>query len=376
MNQFYELLQISLDTRTSFTNIPTEKEWESLLIESDKQGILGVAFTGVEKAVKHYGSISSAGISSDLLASWYSYTQKIEERNEELNSKSAWLQEWFSNFGIDSCILKGQANAVISNCPLRRTCGDIDIWVWKRDLPDDGRRNREEIIDWVRKRSQHDKHLLFYHHIELQPIGDIEVEAHFWPAYFFNIPRMRKFERWCTEQHLIQMNNWHSIPSGNGRISIPTYEFNLVFQLVHVMRHIFSEGIGMRHIIDYYWSVERFSASQTDDKVRLRSILHSFGLEALAGGIMWILSNALGMSADKLICPPNESIGKMLLSDIERGGNLGHADKEMMSKLELNKFNLFLWRTWRSITIMQICPSEVFWGPIYRIRQWIKQRKK
>lgn len=370
-NLFYELVQLSLGTRKEFSSLPTESEWISMLEEADRQCIVGFTFQGVERAVKIYGGISNANLNPDIVGSWYNYEQKVEEANRDLNNKSAWLQKWFDKQGMHSCILKGQGNALLYPNPLSRHSGDIDIWVWKKDLPNDGENNRLQIIDWVRKRSTSNDLEVCYHHIQLEPLDDVEVEAHFWPSFFFCLPRLRKFEKWCTNEHLSQMNNWKDLPDGNGRISTPTLEFNLVFQLIHIMRHLFAEGIGMRHIIDYYWTLWHYNSSVSRDLHSLRSTLHLFGLEAIAGGIMWIMKDILGMSSDMLICSPNESVGKLLLSEVERGGNFGHADESAMQMLERNKLQLFFWRTWRNVKIFKICPTEVLWGPIYRIRQWL-----
>lgn len=374
MSLFYQLIQISLGVRESFDVLPTLDEWTEMFDESTRQCVVGITYIGVEKIVKSCGGVNNSGMDKRLLAFWYSYAQKIQERNVELNDKSAWLQKWFSSQGIDSCILKGQGNALLYPTPLLRQSGDIDIWVWRRDCKDDGRLNRKRMIEWTLQRSE-DKNLeICYHHIGLEPMDDVEVEAHFWPTFFFNLPRLRKFERWCEDNHSAMMSNWHTLPDGEKSISIPTLEFNLVFQLIHMMRHLFAEGIGLRHILDYYYALCRYNCSQTRDLVSLRSTLHEFGLEAMAGGIMWIFANVLGVSTESLLCQPNEEVGKILLSEVERGGNFGHADESSMRMLDKNKLYLFAWRTWRNIKIMKICPSEVLWGPVYRVCQWIKYR--
>ena len=44
-----------------------------------------------------------------------------------------------------------------------------------------------------------------------------------------------------------------SLPGEEGKMSIPTLRVNLTFQLIHIYRHIFNEGIGLRQLVDYYY---------------------------------------------------------------------------------------------------------------------------
>ena len=43
------------------------------------------------------------------------------------------------------------------------------------------------------------------------------------------------------------------LPDGVGKIPVPTVEFNLVYQLAHIMHHFFDEGIGLRQLMDYFY---------------------------------------------------------------------------------------------------------------------------
>lgn len=371
MSLFYELIQISLGTRDTFSVLPTNSQWADLFEEANKQCVVGVTYVGVEKVVKQCGGIKESGISSNVLAFWYSCAQKIEERNKELNEKSAWLQKWFDKQGINTCILKGQGNAMLYPTPLLRHGGDIDIWVWKKNNDNDGLRNRSDVIKWVKSRSKNKNLDVCLHHIAIEPLGDVEVEAHFWPTFFFSLPRLIKFERWCTDQHLSVMSNWRMLPDGKECISVPTDEFNLLFQLIHIMRHLFAEGIGLRHIIDYYWLLRHYTASTERNDKRVLSSIHKFGLDAMLGGITWILIYMLGMPEHFALCKPNSAVGAILLEEMERGGNFGQSDEQVQHMLKQSKFKLFFWRTWRNIKIMKICPSEVMWSPVYRIYQWM-----
>ena len=372
MKLFEELIQISLGTRETFSTEPTADDWIAMYEESDRHCIVGVTFEGVEKYVKAHGGLSNTTLDPDLLASWYSFVQKIEERNTELNKKSSWLQSWLSKQGMTSCILKGQGNALLYPNPLHRTSGDIDVWVWMKDLdadgnPHKGKENCTRVIDWV-KGKQTDKPLdAVIHHVELPSLDGVDVEAHYWPSFFFCFSTFAKFKYWCETEHLRQMDNWKSLPHLEKQISAPTTEFNLVFQLIHILRHIYAEGIGHRHLIDYFYTL---SSDGYDREEVLRNI-ELFGITRIASGVMWIMKEVYNMPDSRLLLATDEKIGRLLLDDVERGGNFGHSDKDMMRKMKLSKPKLFLWRTYRSVQVFRICPAETLFSPLFRVFQWI-----
>lgn len=376
MDLFYEILQISLGTRTALTSMPTTQEWEEIYREADRQCLMGVIFTGVEKVVKNAGGVTNTTISPDFFASWYSCINKIEEKNHEINKKCAWLQQWLSRGGFSSCILKGQGNAMLYPYPLRRNPGDIDIWMWMKKFDDRqpgtyyGSQNRYEIIRWVQKKMDGKYAEVAYHHIQMEPLDGTEVEAHYWPTNVFNYFHERHFEHWCEDEHLRQMNNWKDMPDGDGRISVPTTDFNLLFQLIHIMRHFFHDGIGLRHIVDYYWLLQSKDIDYTDFDRKLTR----YGLKSVLSGVLWILKVKLSMDISNVPFSANEKVGKVMLKEIERGGNLGHDDTGIVKWRNNNKLYLFFWRLSRNIRFYRICPMEVLWAAPFRLYQWMWKR--
>lgn len=378
MNLFYELLQISVGTRTMFTQLPTEDEWVEIYKEAERQCIVSFMFTGVEKVISQVGNIVNTGMDIDLFATWYSVLQKNEEQHHKLNEKSAWLQKWLSKCGINSCILKGQGNALLFPISSRRTPGDIDVWVWFKHLDENatagkysGNTNRFQFIQWVQRKMNGKFAEVGIHHIHMEPLGSIAVEGHYWPTYLFSFPKMKLFEHWCEENHLRFMNNWKELSDGSGQISVPTAEFNMIFQLIHIMRHFFHDGMGLRQMLDYYWLIH----SENIDYHEVQVMLDKLNLNNVMHGVMWIMKSVFGMEDKELPFPTDESIGKLMLKEIERGGNLGHDDRDIAKWRYESKLKIFVWRTYRNIKFMSICPSEVFWSPFFRIWQffWIRR---
>ena len=78
--------------------------------------------------------------------------------------------------------------------------------------------------------------------------------------------------RWREDEHQVQMNNWKELPDGAGQISVPTIEFNMIFQLIHIMRHFFHDGMGLRQLVDYYWLL----SSGKIDIVKVKEMLEGY----------------------------------------------------------------------------------------------------
>lgn len=103
-------------------------------------------------------------------------------------------------------------------------------------------------------------------------------------------------------------------------IAYPTVRFNAVYALVHLYHHLIEEGIGIRHVIDYYYILTVLHSKDKEDVV---ANLRWLGLMKLAGAMMWVLQDVCGMADEYLICTPNEKEGRFMLDEIMRGGNFG-----------------------------------------------------
>jgi len=380
MNLFYELLQVSLGTRSSLSVNPTKQEWFDVFSEVDYQGLLGVMFVGVERTIKYAGGLQNTNLDPDLFASWYSYLHKIEEKNKEINKNSVWIQQWMVKEGFNSCILKGQGNALLYPTPSLRTSGDIDIWMWAKQFDERndkkyyGSDNRQFIIDWVKRKMNGKQIEATIHHVQLEPLNGVDVEGHYWPSYFFNFSRMRKFERWCEKEHLRQMNNWKELQDVEGKISVPTTDFNLIFQLSHIKSHVLFEGISIRQLLDYYWTL---NAGDYDKDAVVKTI-KSFGLYGIASGIMWVLKYNFNMPDDKLLMPANKKKGEIILKSVEQDSFIGKNNDESSEGKENSKLKTFILHINSNLKKLSLCPLEILSEPLFRVWHyfWIRKARK
>ena len=361
-------LRYSLSESISLPESSKSIDWIRLLIWAEKQSVVGIIYSGIQKAGK------SLNIPFDILMEWIGYASQIETQNRVVNDRCSKIVEQLKNVGYVSWILKGQGNAMMYPQPLLRTPGDIDVYVLLKD-----QKEQKELIRYVRMENPHAK--ACYHHIDYGLFGDVEVEVHYRPSYMNNLIYNSRLQRWFKMN--TDKTNLTDLPDGVGEIPIPSWEFNVVFQLCHIYQHVIKEGIGLRQIIDYYYLLknEECRVKNEEFAAAIRHTLEYLGLTKIAGAVMWVLKEVLGLEERYLIAPVDERRGRFLLSEIMRGGNFGmYGTQKALSHFVLQKeqkekrvskailaVRKNIWRLRRDARLVRYFPSECLWEPVFRM---------
>lgn len=323
---FIELLQVSLGARDKLSRTPSLAEWIVLFNESQKQAIVGVLINGIEKLP------DSQRPSQEVILQWIGLVQMVETTYMLQCKRVHELTKLFSDAGYPSCVLKGLGFSQYYPIPARRQGGDIDLWV-------DGK--RENLMMWLRNQCEVED--VVWHHVDAKIFPDVETEIHFHPGWLYNPFKNRKLQHWFKEHQEQQM-----MMDENLGFAYPTVRFNAVYSLVHLYHHLIEEGVGIRHIVDYYYILSFLPLKDRDGVV---ANLKRFGLMKLAGAMMWVLQQVCGMSSDYLICEPNEKEGRFLLDEIMRGGNFGKYRRDNLRRNTVA----------RMLALLPHYPSEVLW---------------
>ena len=99
----------------------------------------------------------------------------------------------------------------------------------------------------------------------------------------------------------LQCSNVVTLPDGYGKITVPTMSFNVIYILSHLYRHVFTEGIGLRQLIDYYFVLVKSEERRVKNLTALQRELKYLGLWKFAGAVMYVLYEALGLPKEKMI---------------------------------------------------------------------------
>ena len=396
---FFELLQVAVGQRERLSHAPSEEEWRELFCMARKQAVLGVCFHAVQQ-LHDFGQRPP----QPLIYEWFSIAETIRKTNEQLTKRCCKLQEKLAEAGIRSSILKGQGIATYYDKELSvcRQPGDIDVYVdcgFERAIQfahDCGQKD----VDWD------------YKHLHLDVFRGTEVEMHYRVEVLLNLIRNRKLQRWFKEhesgiyglaeitegslrskskekfEEKIEEKHLENIKEKSGSVGLvmPVVEFNLFYILLHIYRHFLYEGVGLRQIMDYYYTLKRYSGAlrSKSDKNNIDNCSETvaldavrvFGMERFAKGLMWVMQTVMAMPEEWMLWEPDRREGEYILRQVMRGGNFGHHDERLVNRPK-GKVHTVIAVTKHNLHLLWHYPSEVIWPPIWFVwHKWWKWTKK
>ena len=368
----FDFLQFCIKTVAEIPASVKDADWKVMYAIAKKQALIGVLFHGIKQLPKELAP--DAG----LLMQWMGMAQKIRQQNIRLFLDSAKVCKKFKEVGFRNCILKGQVNALLYPDPYMRTSGDIDIYL-------DGGRNR--VMQYINKVCPNQ--VMRYHHVDF-PVMKSAIEVHFTPSYMFFPVHNRRMQKRFKKVMDLQCSNIVTLPDGYGEITVPTTSFNVIYILSHLYRHVFTEGIGLRQLLDYYFVLVKWHTDLTNltesnkslpqmmqistDLDALRHELKYLGLWKFAGAVMYVLHETLGLPEEKMIAPVDVNEGRFLLAEIMQGGNFGQYDTRLGSKENEGKLHRYLRMSLRNLRFVKHYPTEALSEPLFRT--WFAVWKK
>ena len=369
---FFDFLRFCIGSAKEIPGSLKEVDWKELYAIAQKQALLGVLFHGIRRLPKELAP------EQKLLMQWMVMAEMIRKQNIKLFQDSVKVCQNFENEGFANCILKGQGNALLYPDPYMRTPGDIDIYLTG---------GRKRVMQYINKVCPNQ--VMRYHHVDF-PVMKTAIEVHLTPSYMFCPIHNRRMQKWFEEVMGEQCNHRGSLPDGYGEIHVPQVSFNVIYILSHLYRHIFTEGIGLRQLLDYYFVLVKWHTDLTNltnsnnslpqmtqintDLDALRHELKYLGLWKFAGAVMYVLHEVFGLSEDRMIAPMDEKEGRFLLDEIMRGGNFGQYDDRMGSKAGESKIHRYFRMNLRNLRFVKHYPTEALSEPLFRT--WFAVWKK
>ncbi len=363
LNNFFELIRISLGNETSFELMPSQREWQQLFDLANKQSLGSLLLSGIEKVVP-----SPKETLPSIIYEWIAVRINTESQSRLQNRRAKELTELLKENGFQTCVLKGQGTALYYDNPVIRPCGDIDMWVGYGSRFMD-QSSRDRILEFAREKGWKIGHIDIKHS-DIEIFDDVPVEIHFLPSWMYCPINNKRLMRFFAKQAEKQFGNYDE------RVGFThtTIDFDLVYSMVHIYRHIFSEGIGMRQLVDYYYILRSVKSGEL--RVKSFEMLCSLGMRNFTGGVMWILRECYGMKEEYLLCQVNERHGRFLLSEIMMAGNFGQYDVRTLRVDKNKKFKRGFAQLGRNLRFVTYYPSEVLWSPFWKLWHWGWRKRK
>lgn len=349
---FFSLIRCGIGNEKALPYTPTPEQWHELFDIAKKQTLAGIAFAGIKELQQEQRP------PKEILLQWFQLSNIIQKKNAGLNRKSAFVAERFLRDGFRNCILKGQGAAQLYPDPTLRTPGDIDIWL-------EG--GHEKVLTYVKKYINNCDPT--YHHVDFPITPDLDIEIHYRPTWMYNPFADKRMQAYFDGQADEQFCN--TVHTAEGNFNAPTATFNRIYMLLHIYRHLFFEGIGMRQLLDYYFVMKQ---GMTDKEKELyRNTTREFGIERFAGAVMYVMQHMFHLDCSQMPVEPNTRHGKFLLREVMLAGNFGKHDTRYIQNEGI--FPKLFNNTRRLLTLMWYYPQEALWIPYFKLWHWFWRRR-
>ncbi len=220
-------------------------DWRELLKQSSRQGVYAIVWDTICKLANDGILISNQLPNKTLKLQWALGAEKIKSRYNKQRQLAMELADAFAKEGINTYVLKGLAISGYYPTPEYRECGDLDCYL--ATTMEDGEfvchyEDGNKIAERVGAKVERD----FYKHSHINYKG-LMVENHAFCTAIRGSKDRKAFERHL--QHLIATKP--STPIEGSHLLRPCADFNALFLTAHSFGHFLTEGIKLRHVLDW-----------------------------------------------------------------------------------------------------------------------------
>lgn len=287
-------------------------DWEAMLKMAAMQTVSGIVYDGIDKLpVDKQPPVS-------LMRKLYQTVMRIEQSHELLNKRLVEIVTLLQSKGVRPILFKGQGVAQNYRNPIRRQCGDIDLYIGKKEY----KRACGLASEWgLVSDSETESHK--HYHFNW---NGVTIEFHRIAERLRHPIRNRKFQRW-TQCHL-HGNNQKKWNLNNVEIELPTVNFDALYIFNHVYHHFIGGGIGLRQLCD--WTIYLYVFHGHIDRQELMKDLKALGLLKPWQVFGCIVVEKLGLPKEDFPFYTEKYKGdsRQVLSKILQKGNFGRYNTE------------------------------------------------
>lgn len=289
--------------------------------------------------------------------------EKIEKANRRLNELLAHIEWEYRLLNCPFVLLKGQGVALCYPRPLRRTPGDLDLFLYRRGDYETTRRWIEEKGFPCEQESL--KHLGFN-------IGALHVENHRLMATFDRPKFDCRFRE--EEQRLVARGEWYSARIGGTVVQLLPPTFNASFLFIHLFHHYIHAGVSTRQLSD--WLLLLSKHRNEIDKLEAARMLERLGLSRPASLFASAAVHYLGASPEifPLSPAPFTSTVEKVMGDILQGAHFGrhHPGKKRPSGVWSGRWHGYQRTLHRTIKLWPVAPAHIVPLPFTKLYRRVR----
>lgn len=344
---FWTLLKAGLWNKApqDFDAPLTEEQWKALMQMAKEQTLMGVLYDGMNLLPAELQPPQA------LRMTWFWSVNKIEQTNRLINRVLVQFLEKLEAEGIRPLLLKGQYNATLYPQPLHRQCGDIDLFVGRKDYP----KACTLVREWGMSGDE-DEESLKHLHCDWQ---GVTIELHRVAAIMPWSSKQRYFLQWSEE--VLQTSEETFIPTTEEKpVRVSNPEFNVLFVFYHMYHHFLNIGVGLRQLCDcarlLHVHAGQIDVKELEERLQQLDLIHPWQVFGT------LLVQRLGLPESE--CPfykNEEQKAEKVLAVIEREGNFGRysgkkkPDTGFFLWLKLKRF---LFNSARYPMVMRLFPKD------------------
>ena len=234
--------------------------WASLFTVSVKHNIGAIVWDDIQQVLQDANTLGEGQFPKPLKLKWGLHVQQVESGYARQRAVIAKLAKFFGEHGIKMMVLKGYGLSLNYPVPNHRPCGDVDIWLFEERVAADGAMQRvvaQQRADELLKTelgididNDHHHHTVFY-------IDGVMIENHY---DFLNIHAHRSSRIIEERLKVLAQQDLEPIDVDGATIYLPSPDLHALFMLRHSASHFAAERIVIRHLLDWRYFVEKYSA--------------------------------------------------------------------------------------------------------------------
>lgn len=233
-DRFLHLYRAGLWHREPIGAISSETDWEKIIAIANKQTTPGIVADGVSVLQLQPPMVFKMKLISLSLS-----TQKA---NERLNMLIPKLFKLLGKAEIPTLLLKGQGVALNYINPSARQSGDIDLLILNPDAFRKAYLLFKERFNMIEELNPNTLEAVF-------SIDGVMVELHGRILSCINRTLEQRFQPWIARQ--LHDNEYRRVEIGGGTAFVPPIHLDVIFVFIHLARHYFGGGIGLRQVSDW-----------------------------------------------------------------------------------------------------------------------------